>query len=68
MYGIETKERLNNLRQRHLRGEALTREELREALRLMRQDRVSASVASAKSKAKKAPVDSESLLDELGGL
>lgn len=43
----------------------LTDEETAKAIAIMRQGRVSASVASAKSKAKGAPIDSDSLLDSL---
>lgn len=50
----------------------ITLEEMREAVKLMRQGRISASAAAAATprakKASSAPVDSNSLLDELEGL
>lgn len=53
------------LRQKAAAGTA-TREDLREAIDLMRKSRGLAHAVSAASKAKKAPVDSDKLLDELG--
>jgi len=48
----------------------LTLDEMREAVKFMRQGRVSAAAASANSRAKKsaAPVNADSLLAELEGL
>jgi ribosomal protein L12E/L44/L45/RPP1/RPP2 len=50
----------------------LTPDEMREAIRVLREGRVAASHASAGAKAKKsaakAPVDSEALLGELGSI
>jgi hypothetical protein len=53
----------------------LSQDQLREAITLIREGRVGASTtsskartASATSRAKKAPVNSDSLLDELDGL
>jgi hypothetical protein len=45
-----------------------TDEELREALRMMREDRMTAGSRSAASKARKAPVDADQALKELFGL
>lgn len=45
-----------------------TVEEFRRVIELLRKSRGIAAAASAKSKASKAPVDSDKLLDELGGL
>lgn len=66
----EAQARVQLLRQRSREG-TLTDEEAREAIILLRQDRVAAAAASAKSKAKKAaaaPVNSEDLLSELDNL
>lgn len=49
----------------------LTREEMAEAIRVMRQDRVGAAVASAKSRTAKAKAEiptADDLLSELDGL
>jgi hypothetical protein len=46
----------------------LTKEEMRLAIAALRQGRVSASVASAKSKKAKAPINADDLLKELDGL
>ena len=66
----ETRERVMVLRAKQQRGETLSLEEVREAVALMRGDRVRAATVSAKSKTakSKAPVDSEKLLGELDGL
>ena len=45
-----------------------TPEDVRRAIELLREARGHAHVTSAASKAKKAPVDSNKLLDELDGL
>lgn len=47
------------------RAGTLTIDELREAITLMREGRAAAHVISAKSRAAKAPVDTDSLLGEL---
>lgn len=66
----EVSQHLTILRQKSLAG-TLTREEMKEAVALMRESRVSASAKSAKSKATKAakakPIDSDDLLAELDG-
>lgn len=49
----------------------LTKEDMREAILALRQDRKGAAIASAKSKVKKAAKvlpDADDLLNELGGL
>lgn len=43
----------------------ITDEELREAIRHIRQDRVAASATSMKSRTAKAPIDGDSLLNDL---
>lgn len=43
-------------------GKALTREEMRIALELLRQGRVKAQATSTKSRTAKAPIDSDDLL------
>lgn len=48
--------------------EGLTLEESREVIAIIREGRVMAAKISAKSKAKKAPIDSNNLLNELEGL
>lgn len=58
--------RLAEMRVRQTRGE-LSTEELREALKLLRQHRVSASAASAGARAAKAPVDTAAILRNLMG-
>lgn len=50
------------------RARPLTLQEAREALTLMRGDRVRAAATSATSRAKKAPVNADNLLGELEGL
>lgn len=53
------------------RENTLTPDEMKEAIQLLRQGRVAAAGTSAKSKAtkaSKAPVNSEALLNELEGL
>lgn len=60
--------RIAELRSKSL-VQPLTMEEMREAISLMRADRVSAASTSAKSRAKKAPakaIDAEDLLAGLG--
>lgn len=46
----------------------MTQEDVRKAIELLRKARGQAATTSAASKAKKAPVDSDKLLDELDGL
>ena len=46
----------------------ITTEEMREWIKIVRAGRVGASQASAKSRAKRAPVDTSALLDELDNL
>jgi len=61
--------KLAELRARQQRGEALTMDELREAVQLMRAGRVAAQATSTKArttKAAKAVVDSDDLLSQLG--
>lgn len=69
----ESNLRIAQLRTRQLQGETLSIEELREAINLMRQARGQAAAASAASKSKSSrqsvkSVDSDALLDELGGV
>lgn len=68
MLSQETLSKISVWRQKVQRGEQLSRDEMREAVRLMREDRVSASISSGKARAKKAPVDADALLKELEGL
>jgi hypothetical protein len=63
----EQTQRLSQLRAT-ARSRELTLEETREAIVLMRQDRVTASQVSAKSRAKPEAVNSDKLLDELEGM
>lgn len=61
--------KLAELRAKQQRGEDLTMEEMRDAIRLMREGRVAAQATSTKSrtaKAGKAPVNSDDLLSQLG--
>ena len=61
--------KLAELRAKQQRGEDLTMEEMREAIRLMRDGRVAAQATSTKArtaKAAKAPVNSDDLLSQLG--
>jgi hypothetical protein len=46
----------------------LTLEEMKQAIIFLRQDRMNAAATSSASKAKKAPVDADSLLSELDNL
>ena len=46
----------------------MTADELRQWIELVREGRVSASATSSKSRASKAPVDIDSMMDELDGL
>lgn len=43
-------------------------DEMREFIRIVREGRVSAAATSAKSRAKKEPIDTASLLDEINDL
>lgn len=73
MYDQATQERLAILRQKTA-DNTITKEELTEAIVLMRQGRVAASATSAKAKATKSVatakknIDSNDLLSELDGL
>ena len=70
MYSAETVSRIEQLRA-FARERKLTLEESQEAIKLIRQDRVGASYASAGSKVKKAaaaPRDGAAILDKLQGL
>jgi hypothetical protein len=64
---VNSQERILELRELS-RSRPLTIEEAREALAMMRGDRVRAATTSATSRAKKAPVNAANLLDELEGL
>jgi len=68
MESAETTARLAYLRDKTQRGERLTDEEEKEAIRLVRQDRKAAPLVSAKSKAAKAPADPGAVLEKLKGL
>ncbi len=50
------------------RDNVLTREEMREVITTLREGRVAASISSAKSRSKKAPIDVDALEKELEGL
>lgn len=63
----ETSAKLQIWREKALAG-TLTQDELRDAIILLREDRVRAAAVSTKSKAKKAPVDADAMLGELEGL
>ena len=67
MVSSETQERIAELRIKS-RENTLTIEEMREAIALMRVDRVHAEAVSKTSRAKKGPVNSDDLLSELGQL
>jgi hypothetical protein len=71
MYSPQESAEIQNLRQKAM-SNTITPQELRRGIELLRQGRVQAAATSAKSKATKAakatPVNSDSLLDELGGL
>jgi uncharacterized protein YnzC (UPF0291/DUF896 family) len=67
MISPETQQRIDELRQKS-RDNTITREEMREALTLMRGDRVRAAATSKTSRAKKQPVNSDNLLSELDNL
>jgi hypothetical protein len=70
IYSAETQARIAALRAKGAEG-TLTREDMREAVRLLKQDRNSAATASSNSyrRAAKAEIpDADSLLGELGGL
>lgn len=64
---LEAQTKIQAYRQKAREGK-LTQEELQEAIKILREDRVAAAQTSAKSRASKAPVNSDALLDELGGL
>lgn len=70
----EAQARIGVLREK-ARNNTITQDEMREAIQMMRQDRVGAATASAGAKErkataskKKAPVNSDDLLSELDGL
>lgn len=63
----ETSAQLQIWRDKALAG-TLSQDELRDAIKLLREDRVRAAVTSTKSRAKKAPVDSDAMLGELDNL
>lgn len=70
MYSPQDSARIQQLRMKALQG-TMTLEEVKEGITLLRQGRVQAAETSAKSKsrtASKAPVNSDDLLSELGGL
>ena len=65
----ESQLQLATLRAKQQRGEELTFEEMKIAIDLMRDGRITAQAASTKSrttKATKAPVNSDDLLSQLG--
>lgn len=65
----ETIQRINSIRQRFVDG-IVTKEELKEAVQLLREERTSSaeSVARARKTAKAAIPSASSLLDELGAI
>jgi hypothetical protein len=71
MYSPQDSARIQQLRAKALTG-TLTLEETKEGIALLRQGRVQAAETSAKSRATKSakntPVNSDDLLDQLGGL
>jgi hypothetical protein len=61
--------KLAELRAKQTRGEALTMEEMHEAISLMREGRVAAAATSTKArtaKPKAGPINSDDLLSQLG--
>lgn len=73
MQSAEVQMTIEGLRDRSIRGEVLTDQELMMAVKLMREERVSAGFAGAKAKEgrvanKKVPVDSDALMRELEGM
>jgi ribosomal protein L12E/L44/L45/RPP1/RPP2 len=64
---LETAAKVNEWRQKVL-SNALSDDELRAWIKLVREDRVGAAATSARSRAKKAPVDTGELLDEIDKL
>lgn len=70
-FTLEQTQFLNSVRQK-ARSDAASLDELREALRIMRQDRVAASTGSTASRTKKAaaaaPVNTDAVLDKLKAL
>lgn len=67
MYSPEVQNRITQLQEKALAG-TLTLEDCRESILLLRQDRLSASQASAASKRAKQPVNTDQLFDELDKL
>lgn len=64
---LQAQQRIQLLRQK-VADKSITTEELREAVQLMREDRTAAHATSVSSKAKKAPVNAQAMLDELDAL
>lgn len=64
---IEAQSRIAHIREK-VKSNTVTKEELREAIALMREDRVGAAAVSAKAKARKAKPDADAMLSELEGL
>lgn len=61
---LPLKERIAIWRAKQAAGQ-LTIEEMREIVEALRQGRLTASASSAKSRASKAPIDADALLDSL---
>lgn len=68
-FAAETQAKIAEWRQK-IRDNTITQEELREALIVLREGRKRAAAVSAASRARaaKAPINSDDLLSELGGL
>lgn len=64
---LEAQTRIQLLRAK-VANNTITKEELMEGIKLMREDRTAAHATSVSSKAKKAPVNTQSLFDELDKL
>lgn len=63
----EAQAEIQILRQKCANGTA-SQDDMRRAIMILREDRVRAAATSAKSKAAKAPVNSDALLSQLEGL
>lgn len=62
---LETQQRVAELRQKAREG-TMTLEDTKEAIAFLRQERLAMPAASTKSRAKKAPINTDALLGELG--
>lgn len=62
---LETQQRVAELRQKAREG-TMTLEDTKEAIAFLRQERLAMPAASTKSRTKKAPINTDALLGELG--